>query len=221
MDEYIIKWDSAAWPERLDMLKEVLGLRFDMDLARYIGVHKTTVYDWKKNNRTPGRQRTLYLRDLYISTCLKNDDRSVNDAATTCALCTCAIDNTDPIFRTAIQFSDLMTIYNMLNALCVKFAHRMVVDLKLNCIPRVEYNYGAYPARTRLTLKFVDVPSKKIEFVFTHTTEEPVMYIMHMVTYINDIKRSECSFVANDAALVAATSRTIKFIKLRTYAPRR
>lgn len=193
----------------------------DNELVLYIGVNKKTVSDWKHGRKIPGAHRAKYLRNLYITACFKKNKNDVSDAAATCALCTCSIDNTDPIFRTAIKFADMMTVYNMVGALCVKFAHRITTDLHLNCIPRVEYNYGAWPARIRLTLQFIKDSSKKIEFVFTHTTTEPVMYIVHMLTYIQDRKHNECTFVANDAALITITSRTIKFLKSKTYVPGR
>ena len=215
--EYAIQWDSATWAGRIDLLKNILGINTDAELARYLGKYKQDVYAWRKGTRAPGKKRDIYLRDLYLQSCLKQDNTAASDSTVACALSTCAIDNTDPIFRTAISFSDMMTVYNMINALCVKFAHRIVVDLHVNCIPKAEYHYGACPARTRLTLNYVEDSSKKVEFIFTHTTREPIMYLVHVIPYINDRKHSEYTFVANDAALIAVTSRVIKFFKSKTY----
>lgn len=206
-------WENSTWPERLDLLRGVLGLTSDSALARELCITKTSVRRWRSNLEVPGKHKRVYLKELFIKKITRQSDLKANALLATTAMCTNSIEAITPILQTAMDIQDLATLHTMTYLMAVKISSFLLGALYVPCVPTITTVYGAFPARSKMTITFPQAENKIVEIITTHTTRKPCTGVIHVKLINTKTKRErELALVANDIALSCISKRIVNFL---------
>lgn len=198
-----------SWPERIQLVRDLLGVKTQTELAELLGVSSNTLHSWTIGKSKPSSDNASAMRCLCVEAYPGNIQQTLAGDVSI------SIDGSADLYEMAIRTKSPVALHMAVFSILVKQAHAVQLTLKIPIVSTIESVYGSYPAKGRLVLRMANMPEFMATVTVLHTKVEPLEFHCVLEMFWSGAKERTFAFVCSDGSVDETCLRIACYLKMK------